>query len=196
MELGLVIMAAGAGTRFGGGKLSALFQGVPLYRRALDAVPEGVFARVAVVTALAPLADEARRRGFLPVVNDRPALGVSRTIRLGLEALGDCGGVMFLAADQPLLRPETVALLARTFAEHPDQIVAPAADGMRGGPCTFPAAFFPALLALTGDRGGAGILRAHPDRVRLVEVPAEALWDADTPEALAALAQSRRPPRG
>lgn len=187
MDLGLVIMAAGAGRRFGGGKLLAEFGGRPLYVRALEAAPPGVFARTAVVTAIEPMLTMARERGFLPVVNDRPALGVSRTIRLGLEAVGDCGGVMFLAADQPLLRPETVARLARTFAENPDRIVAPAAGGKRGGPCTFPAEFVPDLLALTGDRGGAGILKAHPDRVLLVEVPPEELLDADTPEALAAL---------
>ena len=119
MDLGLVIMAAGAGRRFGGGKLLAEFGGRPLYVRALEAAPPGVFARTAVVTAIEPMLTMARESGFLPVVNDRPALGVSRTIRLGLEAVGDCGGVMFLAADQPLLRPETVARLARTFAENP-----------------------------------------------------------------------------
>ena len=62
-----------------------------------------------------------------------------------------------------------------------------ASGGKRGGPCTFPAEFVPDLLALTGDKGGAGILKAHPDRVLLVEVPPEELLDADTPEALAAL---------
>lgn len=187
MKLGLVIMAAGAGTRFGGGKLLAVLGGLPLYARALDAVPPETFEAVAVVTAIEPMLEAARRRGFLPVVNDRPQLGVSRTIRLGLEALGDCDGVMFLAADQPLLRPETVALLAEAFTANPDKIVAPAAHGTRGGPCTFPAEFIPDLLALTGDRGGAGILKAHPDRVLLVEVPPEELLDTDTPEALAAL---------
>ena len=92
MQLGLVVMAAGAGTRFGGGKLLAPFQGTPLYARALDAVPDGVFHRVAVVTAVAPMLSLAAARGFLPVVNDRPALGVSRTIALGLDALGDVDG--------------------------------------------------------------------------------------------------------
>lgn len=187
MKLGLVIMAAGAGTRFGGGKLLAAFQGIPLYSRVLDSVPQDVFQKVAVVTAIAPMLEAARARGFVPVVNDRPELGVSRTIRLGLEAMGRCDGVMFLAADQPLLRAQTVQQLAKEFEAHPDCIVAPAARGKRGGPCTFPAEFYPALLALTGDRGGAGILKLHPDRLRLMEVAEAELWDADTPEALAAL---------
>ena len=186
MKLGLVVMAAGAGTRFGGGKLLAPFQGTPLYARALDAVPEGVFHRVAVVTAIEPMLSLAAARGFLPVVNDRPALGVSRTIALGLDALGDVDGAMFLAADQPLLRPETVRRLAETFRAHPAAIVAPAAAGRRGGPCTFP-------RRLTGDQGGAAVIRAEAARLLLVEVPAAELWDADTPQALQALERAECP---
>lgn len=193
MKLGLVVMAAGAGTRFGGGKLLAPFQGTPLYARALDAVPEGVFHRVAVVTAIEPMLSLAAARGFLPVVNDRPALGVSRTIALGLDALGNVDGAMFLAADQPLLRQETVRRLAETFQAHPAAIVAPAAAGRRGGPCTFPAACFPQLRRLTGDQGGAAVIRAEAARLLLVEVPAAELWDADTPQALQALERAECP---
>ena len=192
VKLGLVLMAAGAGTRFGGGKLTAEFRGAPLYRRALSAVPAGGFEAVAVVSAIAQLLEEAKAQGFLPVVNDRPEDGVSRTIALGLDALGAVDGAMFLAADQPLLTAKTVKDLAEEFLAHPTAIVAPAAEGRRGNPCLFPAEFFPALRALTGDRGGAGIIRANQQRLRLVEVPPEELLDADTPEILAALSQNSR----
>lgn len=192
MKLGLVLMAAGAGARFGGGKLTAEFRGAPLYRRALSAVPAGVFEAVAVVSAIRELLEEASARGFLPVVNDRPEDGVSRTITLGLAALPAVEGAMFLAADQPLLTAETVKKLADMFRANPTDIVAPAAGGKRGNPCLFPAAFFPELQSLTGDRGGSGVIRAHPHRLRLVEVPPEELLDADTPEILAALSQISR----
>ena len=136
--------------------------------------------------------EEAKAQGFLPVVNDRPEDGVSRTIALGLDALGAVDAAMFLAADQPLLTAKTVKELAEEFLAHPTAIVAPAAAGRRGNPCLFPAEFFPALCALTGDRGGAGIIRANQQRLRLVEVPPEELLDADTPEILAALSQNSR----
>ena len=187
MKLGLVVMAAGRGTRFGGGKLLAPLGGVPLYVHALEAIPEAVFTAVAVVSAIAPMLTLAEERGFVPVRNDRPELGVSHTIALGLEALPDCEGVMFLAADQPLLRAATVRRLAEEFCCHSTCIVAPAVDGRRGSPCLFPAEFFPALLALSGDRGGAGIIRANPHRLHLVEVAAEELLDIDTPAALSYL---------
>ena len=100
---------------------------------------------------------------------------------------------MFLAADQPLLRPETVRRLAKTFLAHPEAIVAPAAAGKRGGPCTFPAACFQQLRRLTGDQGGAAVIRAEAARLLLVEVPAAELWDADTPQALRALERAKCP---
>ena len=45
--LGCVIMAAGNAVRFGANKLEAELDGKPLIRRALEAVPAGVFDRVA-----------------------------------------------------------------------------------------------------------------------------------------------------
>ena len=101
MKLGLVLMAAGAGTRFGGGKLTAEFRGAPLYRRALSAVPAGVFEAVAVVSAIAQLLEEAKAQGFLPVVNDRPEDGVSRTIAAAVEQHYDEKGLIWPKAMAP-----------------------------------------------------------------------------------------------
>ena len=49
----------------------------------------------------------------------------------------------------------------------------------------FPRDLFGELAALTGDTGGGAVIRAHPDRLALVEVssPRE-LADVDTPADL------------
>lgn len=184
MDLGCVIMAAGSGLRFGGNKLAQTISGKPLYQRALEAAAGGAFGTVVTVTQYDAVAEAARAMGYQVVRNCHPDWGVSHTIRLGLEALGNRAGALFMTADQPFLTAQTVARLARTFSEAPDRIVAAASQGRRGNPCVFPADLFPALLALEGDVGGAKIIRANPDRLRLVEVPAIELADADTPEAL------------
>ena len=137
-------MAAGAGTRFGPDKLLVEFRGKPLIQWALEAIPADRLCRVAVVTGDQRIRTMAEGFGFSPVWNDRPELGVSRTIRLGLEALAPiCDGVIFQVADQPLLRRETVASLAETWLANPEQIIVPAAGGCWGNPCVFPKDLFP-----------------------------------------------------
>ena len=183
MKLGCVIMAAGASLRFGENKLLQDFLGKPLFAYVLEAV-DGVFEQTAVVTGYEAIEKTAKKMGFLPVKNENPELGVSHTVRLGLEVMEDCDGVVFATADQPLLSKETFLRLAEAFAKEPACIHAVAADGKRGNPCLFPKDLFPELLALKADVGGGAVIKAHPDRLRLTEVPSEELLDCDTPSAL------------
>ena len=182
-----MVLAAGSASRFGGNKLTATVEGIALIRRALSAVPAERFSRVAVVTQYPEIRDLAEAFSFTPVWNDAPEAGVSRSIALGLGAIGDCPGALFLVADQPLLRRESVKALVTLWGEKPEGIAALGHRGVRGNPCLFPARLFPELLALTGDRGGAAVIRRHEDLLSLLEVNPRELQDADTPEALAAI---------
>ena len=129
--LGCVIMAAGNAVRFGANKLEAELDGKPLIRRAFEAVPAGVFDRVAVVTQYPAVAALAREFGFEPVRNDRPGDGLSRTVRLGTQALAQCDGIAFLVADQPLLSASAVRAVVRQWREHPSCIVGAAGGAIR-----------------------------------------------------------------
>jgi len=184
MKLGCVIMAAGESRRFGENKLLRCFDGVPLYIRALNAVPEYVFTQVCVVSAYAPVLEQAEALGFQPILNERPDLGISRTIRLGLEQLLHCDGVVFMTADQPLLTARTPEALAASFAAEPTCIWAAAHHGRRGNPCLFPRDLFGELLALESDVGGSRVIKAHMDRLRLLETPEWELADCDTAPTL------------
>ena len=110
-QIGCILMAAGASARFGSDKLAAELGGRSLLRRACEAVPAARFRRVCIVTARAEGEALAREFGFQLVRNDRPELGASLTVRLGLSALQDCDAALFMTADQPLLRRETVERL-------------------------------------------------------------------------------------
>ena len=184
MRIGCVVLAAGAGRRFGENKLTARFRGRSLIERALEAVP---VRDTVVVTRYPEVKALAEKHGFGCVWNEHPELGQSRSVRLGTEALRDCGAILYMVADQPLLRRESAAALVEFFRAHPDRIVAAAHNGVRGNPCIFPAGFFPALMALTGDRGGGKVIADHPEALLLYELPPEELIDTDTRQALAAL---------
>ena len=192
MRIGCVVMAAGDARRFGENKLAALFDGKTLIRRALEAVPSEEFSAVAVVTQYPEVEDLAAEFGFIPVRNPHPDWGISHTIRLGLEALGDCEAALFQVSDQPMLCRETVAAEVAFFREHPDKLVGLSHGGVRGNPCIFPAAYFPELLALTEDHGGSSVIRRHEEDLLLFECPARELEDADTRQALRAMEERKR----
>ena len=187
LRLGCLVMAAGSGRRFGGNKLAAELDGKPLIRRALEAVPAAQFAAITVVSQYEDIVELAAQFGFAAIHNDRPDLGLSRTIQLGTEAMRTCDGILYMVADQPKLRQETVARIVDVFRQHPDKIVGAGHDGRRGNPNLFPAKFFPELMALSGDHGGSSVIRAHEDDLLLVETDAAELFDCDTPEALESL---------
>ena len=187
LKLGCVVMAAGNARRFGENKLAAGVGGRSLILRALEAVPGEEFETVAVVTQYPEVLDLAGRFRFSAIRNEHPDFGISHTIRLGLESLGNCAGAMFLVSDQPLLRQESVRALAELWQSRPDNIAALAHGGVRGNPCIFPARFFPELLELREDHGGNTVIRRHEEALVLLEVPEEELTDVDTPEALKGL---------
>lgn len=182
MKIGCVVLAAGNARRFGSNKLNAQVEGVSLIRRALDAVPGGL--ATVVVSQYPDILALAGEYGFDALLNDRPELGLSRSVRLGLAHLADCDGVLFLVSDQPRLKRDSVEALAALWAQNPEKIAAMAHNGVRGNPCLFPARLFPELLALTGDRGGSAVIRRHEEELLLLETDALELTDVDTPDAL------------
>lgn len=182
-------MAAGASSRFGADKLSARLGGVSLLRRATLAVPSERLRTVALVTARSEGRALAVEFGFRLVENTEPERGASLTVRLGLEAVRPCDAALFMTADQPLLRRETVERLIDAWLAQPERIAALAHGGVRGNPCIFPAQYFDELLALEGDRGGSAVIRQHPEALLLVEAAAEELADVDTARDFAELAR-------
>ena len=184
MKISCVVMAAGNARRFGANKLAAELNGRSLIQRTLEAVPPAVFDTVVVVSQYPEILDLAQSFNFSSLHNPHPDYGISHTIKLGLSALSDCDGVMFLVSDQPQLTQQSVAALVDFWRHQPDRIAALSHGGVRGNPCLFPARFFPELTELQEDRGGNTVIRRHEESLVLLEVDAAELTDVDTPEAL------------
>lgn len=186
-KIGCLLMAAGNASRFQSNKLLAEFRGKPLVLWALERIDPARFSQVTVVTQYPEICTMAEEFGFPWLKNDHPDWGAAYTIRLGTEAMAQCDAILYLVADQPLLDAAAIAKILEAWQETPDRIVAPAHDGRTGNPCIFPREFFPELCQLQGDVGGKRVIKAHLDRLLTVEVAPDALFDCDTPEALAEL---------
>lgn len=186
-NIGCVIMASGLGTRFGGNKLLADFNGQPMICRILDAT-EGIFTNRVVVTRHKEIAQLCQLRGIHTVLHELPSH--NDTIRLGLETLTGIERCMFCPGDQPLLRQETIASLVLASAQDPDSIWRTAYEDTPGSPVVFPSWAFPELRNLPEGKGGGYIIKNNPNKVKLLQVknPFE-LKDIDTPEDLEELAQ-------
>ena len=178
-SIGCLVMAAGNGARFGSNKLEASFAGKSLFSLALAAIPAGTFSRVTVVSQSPALLHEAQEAGCAAILNDRPEDGISRTIRLGTQALSDCDGILYLVADQPRLTRASLQKIADAWRAHPDRIAAAMCGERRGNPNLFPAKYFPELCALEGARGGTRVIRAHPASLLPVQLPERELADCD-----------------
>ncbi|HWQ57545.1 MAG TPA: nucleotidyltransferase family protein [Clostridia bacterium] len=187
MKLVCILMAAGAGKRFGSNKLVALYEGKPLYLRAMEAIPAELFEAVVVVTGCEDILAEAEERGFDTVLNDKPEEGSSRTIRLGIDRAREYGAdaAMFMVCDQPRLKRDSVAKLIDDFLAHPERIALMADGTRRGNPAIFPEEFFGELYALPEDAGGSLVICRHEDRLTLHQIadPRE-LVDVDRREQL------------
>jgi len=188
-----VILAAGAGTRFGGPKQVARWRGRPLLWHVLNAVEQADVDEVLVVVgahrdAVVPWVERwNRERGGRArvVVNPDWAQGQSTSVRAGLRAVGDVHAVLFPLADQPRISPQ---LLQALIAEHRRTlagIVMPTYHGHPGAPVLFDRRHFAELEALQGDVGGRVLVRAYWDQVHRVEWPdPDAGWDVDVPADL------------
>jgi molybdenum cofactor cytidylyltransferase len=184
--LQLVVLAAGAATRFGTPKQLAMLEGRPLVQQVVSRAVELAGPLVTVVLGanameIAPLLG---RSPASLVINRQWQEGLASSIRAGVKSLpGSCDGVMLLLADQVRVTTLDMQRLADMWRRQPQYIVAARYGGATGVPAIFPRSFFPALLQLRGDRGAQALLRRASER--LVTVPlANAAVDIDTPEDL------------
>ncbi len=185
---GCVIMASGQSKRFGGNKLLADFHGEPMISRILAAT-DGLFSRRVLVTRHPEISAICNERGIDVVLHDLPYR--SDTVRLGLEALGGVNGCMFCAADQPLLRRDTIASLLLAYADDPASIWRAAFGETPGSPVLFPKWAFVELMDLPQGKGGGYVAGKYLDRVRTLPVQDEyELMDADDRDTLEMLANA------
>jgi len=183
MTIAGVILAAGAGERFGARehKLTASFRGRPLVAWAIEAaIGADALDEVIVVTGAVDIT------GIVPeeaTIVDNPdwATGQASSLRVGVAAASRAGhdAVVVGLGDSPLVPSAAWNTVARAVGD----IVTATFGGRRRPPTKLGRSIWDDLPT-SGDEGGRALIRRWPHRVREVACEGEPV-DIDTPEDLA-----------
>jgi len=184
-----LVLAGGAGRRFGGGKLLADWRGRPLVVWAVEIALAAPVDDVVVVVGCR----SAEVRAALVALTD-PRLriveahdwddGLSASLRAGVAALPqEANSVAIFLGDMPLVDPASVAPLFHAVEAGP---VAARLDHLDGPahPIVLGRALFADLLQTRGDRGARSILVGRDDVAVFVTTDDRAIFDVDRPEDL------------
>lgn len=185
-----IVLAAGLGARFGGGKLLAPFRGRPLIAGALNAALESPASSVVVAIG----DDAALETTLLGLVEDvdlrvvrvaDPTRGMGASLAAAARAVpADIDGVFVFLGDMPQVGPAVAPALVRALGGR-GGIAAPVHAGRRGHPVLFGGDWIPALRDLDGDVGAQALIRQAGERFTAVETDDPGvLFDVDRPEDL------------
>lgn len=193
-----IILAAGTSSRMGNeyNKLLLPLHHRPVLAHVLEAAL-GSRARP-IVLVLGHQAAEVKthiqqdllENSIQVVENPDYAQGQSTSMQTGLRALlasepaNNLSSALFLLGDQPMITSRMIDELIELREQSGKRIVLPLYRGKRGNPVVFALDLAPELLQVTGDEGGRGVLKRHPDEVATLEMGSEAAnFDVDTWDA-------------
>ena len=186
MTIGVVLLAAGAGSRYQGPthKLHAALPGAPpLYRQALDATIDAQVGPIVVVTGQARLVlppSSPTGPGVWAVHNPAWAAGQATSLACAVRWATAAGwdAMVVGLADQPGI----LASAWRAVSVAQGAIAVATYDGRRRNPVKLARDVWP-LLAEAGDEGARQLMRMRPELVE--EVPCSGRpVDIDTVEDL------------
>jgi molybdenum cofactor cytidylyltransferase len=195
-----IVLAAGAGRRFGGGKLMAPLAGQPLIRLAAEAALAAATDTVTVVLGceaeqiaqvLSPIADPRLKTLVCANWED----GMAASLSCGIESLpGDARAALIFLGDMPQVPTELATRLLCAVMDGAPAAM-PTCDGRPAHPVAVNASLFPALSKLTGDKGARDLLMQVAGTVHILTDNPGSIQDVDTADDLNNLqAVGHKPP--
>lgn len=191
MSVAGLVLAAGAGTRFGGPKALAEFGTRTLVEHGIRELDTAGAQPIHVV-----LGAEAQRvlatanlTGARAVVNPDWATGIGSSLRAGLDSMpAEVEAVIITLVDQPLVGTTALRRLRAAYADG-SLVAAASYQGLTRNPVLLARTVWDAVAARAqGETGARGYLRSHPETV--TAVPCDDVGtpaDIDTPGDLETL---------
>ena len=188
MRINLILLAAGNSKRFNGNKLLAIYKDKPIYMHIVEKVLGLEFNKIICVTQYKEIKEALLNTNINVVMNDNSSLGISSSIKLGINFDKNADGYMFMVCDQPFISVQTLKSVIDNFINGDKGIVCVGCGDNKGNPVIFSKRYINELLSLEGDSGGKRILKGHLNDLNIVNVDNEIeLIDIDTQEVFGKL---------
>lgn len=185
-KVSAVILAAGTSSRMGRDKLALPLAGKTILVHTLENIRQaGVEDILVVVKPDHQLEKSLAEFNCRIIVNDHYRNGMSSSIKAGLEALDSCTqAVIFALGDQPAVSPAFYRFMLDHYWKSLKLITCPVYRGRRGNPTIFDRRTWPALMNISGDKGGRELFSIFTEEdIDYVETEnIEVITDIDTPE--------------
>ena len=187
MDIGIIVLAAGASSRMGRSKQLLEIEGEPLLCRCVKVAMEVNPNNIVVILG----ANEKPHREILEklpvqiVSNYYWKTGMGSSIKTGLNYLLQSGAeldaVILMVCDQPALTSGHLFKLIQKFEGKHGSIIASSFDNASGVPALFGRSFFSNLLLLSDEQGAKKIIQQFPRQVETVDFSKGSI-DLDTEE--------------
>lgn len=185
-DIGIVLLAAGEGSRMGMPKQLLVYEKEPLILHVLGHLKKLELPITVVLGARAAMIRAVLMgQGVQIVENPAWESGMGGSMQAGIRTHMDKHGVLLCVVDQPFLNDDVLNDLIERFYQAPaptDAIVAARyKNSMLGVPAIFGSAWFDQLLSLPPKVGARKLIRTNEDKVLKVDFTAGD-FDLDRPE--------------
>lgn len=185
MKMNLILLASGNSIRFQGNKLLTTFNAKPMYMNVIEKILKLDFNKIILVTQYEEIKNNLEKSPIEVVMNKNSELGISHSIKLGIEFDLEADAYMFMVCDQPFISLETIKALISKFKNSNKGMACAQYKGELGNPTIFSGKYKEALLTLKGDVGGKSIMKKHLDDLERLEIiDGIELIDIDTRQEL------------
>ena len=179
-----IILAAGEGKRMGKVKLTLPLGNKKLIEWVLQAVKLTPLDKYFLVVRPEDkdIIKIGKAWGAEIVLNPDFRKGMSTSIKEALLKINtqEAEGFFLILGDQPLITSKIINKLIKSFSPGKREIVVPYYKNRRGNPVLFDIYWKDELMAVTGDVGGRVLIRAHPEKIKRVNISDETiLFDID-----------------
>lgn len=161
MKINLILLAAGNSKRFNGNKLLAIYKNKPIYMYIVEKVVNLKINKIICVTQYEEIKEALLNTNINVVMNNNSNLGISSSIKIGINFDKNADGYMFMVCDQPFISIQTLNSVIDNFIKGDKGIVCVGCGNNKGNPVIFSKKYINELLSLEGDNGGKVIIKGN-----------------------------------